>query len=321
MQNISPAEAAAELRRRGLDRNGKPIAGAVALPEPSFNTVRGAPPGVMSNQLSNEDRLLSDAKDNVSRFSTSASQANRFQSLMDEGQNTGGLNRIPGAIGLQVIFGNQELQEMEQINNALAPLQRQAGSGPMSDKDLAVFQRSIVSPEMSKGANEAYVQNVRASARRAREYLEFMEKYRSVHGVGSLAEAGRIWNSYTNANPVFGDDGRPSSDVVSWRQFFAADGGQAGQTDSSLPIRTSPDGRSGFASGAQARMAEGRNPSAPEGFLENPYVLFNDEDAADIPPGAYYITRGGGLRQSPPLKAGRQTPNVPGVRAVRQRGE
>ena len=228
---VSAQQAEAELRRRGIDPNTRaPIPNAAAgLPSPAFNTVRGAPAGVMSNQLRNEDELLAAAAAEASRFGTVVNTANRFDALMrgttgepnKKAQGTGAGLRLPGAMALRTALGDPELSEMERLNNELAPLQRQPNSGAMSDKDLSVFQRSIVSAELDPSANAQYIAVTRAAAKRAKDYQDFLQTYRARFGVGSLADGRRVWQEYVNANPLYNDNGSVNQGVRSWRDFYS----------------------------------------------------------------------------------------------------
>ncbi len=220
--------------RRVIVRGGQ-VQWADQPPPPAFNTIRGAPAGVMSNQFNREDEILQGASDERSRLSNAAMQANRFGTLMDAGQGTGGILRFDLARNIATgIFGDKELSEMEQINNALAPLQRQAGSGAMSDKDLAVFQRSVVSPELAPEANRNYIAMVQASNSRASDYEMFLQEYRALYGPGSLADGQRLWRQYSSDQPLFNDDGTVRQGVVPWREWFAS-GGQSQQQAQQLP--------------------------------------------------------------------------------------
>jgi hypothetical protein len=289
--------------QRGIDnatgrpvvvRNGR-VVFADQLPAPAFNTVRGAPPGAMSNQLNREDELLQSAADERSRMSNSAAQANRFGNIMDENRgsilpSTGGLLRIPGAVPVASVF-DSDTSEMETINAALAPLQRVAGSGAMSDKDLSIFQTSIVSPRNSIQANRAYIENTRASARRASDYEDFLQAYRAQHGPGSLAEAQRVWRQYSNAEPVFGDNGRPRPNVRPWREFFAQ----------SAPRATArgPSGRSYTPQQVRAVRSIQGGPRGRLGSATNPYMINNRAQFDRLPRGAHFIDEDGVMDRKP----------------------
>lgn len=231
--NVSAQQIEAELRRRGIDPNTRaPMPNAArGLPAPAYNTVRGAPAGVMSNQLNNEDKLLSEAAADASRFGHVVNTTNRFDALMRgttgepnrKAQGTGAGLSLPGAMALRTFLGDSELSEMERLNNELAPLQRAPNSGAMSDKDLAVFQRSIVSPALDPAANAQYIAVTRAAAQRAKDYQDFLQTYRARFGVGSLADGKRAWQEYTNANPLFQDNGSVNRGVRSWRDFYSGE--------------------------------------------------------------------------------------------------
>jgi len=231
--NPTAQQIEAELRRRGIDPNTRaPMPGAArGLPAPAFNTVRGAPAGVMSNQLKNEDTMLEEASKEVGRLGSIVNETNRFDALMRgttgdpnrKAQGTGGMLKSEFLLGARQFFGDAELSDMKRINNTLAPLLRQAGSGAMSDKDLAVFQQSIVSPSLDPAANAQYISVVRAASQRAKDYQDFLQAYRARFGVGSLADGRRAWQEYSNANPLFQDNGSVNRSVRSWRDFYSGE--------------------------------------------------------------------------------------------------
>jgi hypothetical protein len=279
-------------------RNGQ-VVFADQLPAPAFNTVRGAPPGVMSNQLGREDELLQNAADERSRLGTGAMQANRFGSLMENDPNrvfpaTGGAMRFPPvqwAAGLV----DQDVNEMEAINATLAPLQRQAGSGAMSDKDLAIFQTAVVNPANSEQANRSYIAITQAASRRANEYEQFLQEYRAQHGVGSLADAQRLWRQYSNANPLFDDNGRPLANVRPWREHF--------QPPAQQPARgraaRGPSGRTYTPAQVQAARSIAGGPRGRLGSATNPFMVNSQAQFNRLPRGAHFIDEDGVLDRKP----------------------
>lgn len=118
-------------------------------------------------------------------FATAAGkiEAQNFGSLVEMGQ-TAGRNRVildqldassasvPG--GLEAVakttlgnFGIEtagltELQATEALINQLVPAQRQPGSGPMSDKDLALFKQSLPRLIQTQEGRAKIIQNMKA---------------------------------------------------------------------------------------------------------------------------------------------------------------
>lgn len=292
-------------------RNGQ-VVFADQPPPPAFNTVRGAPPGVMSNQLGREDEILQGAADERQRLSSASQNANRFGALQ-ETQKTGGMLGFEWWRAIRTPF-DTELSEMERINATLAPLQRQAGSGAMSDKDLAVFQRSIVSVVHAPEANKSYIAITNAAARRAADYESFMQEYRAMYGPGSLADGQRLWRQYSSQERLFNDDGSPRQNVRSWREFFGMEGAAGGQQEIPLsdtitsnvriaqqsapsPIAGSRYTLTPAAQNAYQRLPGGGfNADAPAGSIQRPFFLGPvPEDQLFV--GQYGITPDGRLVQ------------------------
>ena len=79
------------------------------------------------------------------------------------------------------------------IINQLVPEQRQPGSGPMSDADLALFQSSVPSISAKPGGNKLIVKTMQALARYEQDFARIHGEYAN-NTIKSIAERDRqIW--------------------------------------------------------------------------------------------------------------------------------
>jgi len=108
-------------------------------------------------------------------------------SRLNADQDSGGLYAVPfvdqvlGAI-------DPEASQMNEITSRLAPAQRQEGSGTMSDRDLALFLRSVPSVQRPREANSALIERGRAEGRRRQAYADFLDRYAAEQGTLSGAD-------------------------------------------------------------------------------------------------------------------------------------
>lgn len=105
---------------------------------------------------------------------------NRLESLLqniDTGLGTS-VKAFAGRFGIQT-EGLSDIQAAEALINSLVPLQRPAGSGPMSDADLALFQRSLPSLINSPQGNQLIINTMRGIAEYDAMGADIVQKYRS----------------------------------------------------------------------------------------------------------------------------------------------
>ena len=110
------------------------------------------------------------------------------QALGEWGINTEGLDAI---------------QSAEAIINSLVPEQRQPGSGPMSDADLALFKKSLPRIVNQPGGNKTIVDTMRAIARYDAEGAQIVQRLRS----GELSRAEAFDALQNRVNPLEGFKG------------------------------------------------------------------------------------------------------------------
>lgn len=110
----------------------------------------------------------------------SLARINRLESLLqniDTGLGTS-VKSFAGRFGIQT-EGLSDIQAAEALINSLVPLQRPAGSGPMSDADLALFQRSLPSLINSPQGNQLIIDTMRGIAEYDAMGADIVQKYRS----------------------------------------------------------------------------------------------------------------------------------------------
>lgn len=109
--------------------------------------------------LSRIDQLEGLLSQSPSGFTAIAKQA-----LGERGINTEGLS---------------EIQAAQALINSLVPEQRQPGSGPMSDADLALFKQSLPRIINQKGGNDQIIQTMRAIAQYDAEGSQIVQRLRA----------------------------------------------------------------------------------------------------------------------------------------------
>ena len=92
---------------------------------------------------------------------------------------------------------------MQSITSDLAPKKRIAGSGTTSDKDIAMYLKSLPSIENTGDVNQQIRESYRKQYEKANAKLQFMQNYFDQYGHLNGADA--IWqqqNKVVNQNPV-----------------------------------------------------------------------------------------------------------------------
>lgn len=104
---------------------------------------------------------------------------NRLEGLLqniDTGLGTT-IQSIAGRFGIQT-EGLGNIQAAEALINSLVPMQRPKGSGPMSDKDLALFQRSLPSLINSPEGNQLIINTMKGIAEYDAQGADIIQRYR-----------------------------------------------------------------------------------------------------------------------------------------------
>lgn len=97
---------------------------------------------------------------------------------------------------------NSDIQRMDKIANNLVGLAiPEKGFGRVTNMDMGIFQRGMLSIERGRPTNDAIAQALKIRLQNDLDRHEFDQNYFQVHGHLRGAEA--AWNQYLNANPIF----------------------------------------------------------------------------------------------------------------------
>jgi hypothetical protein len=107
------------------------------------------------------------------------------------------ITQFAGSLGIQT-EGLDEIQAAQALINSLVPEQRQPGSGPMSDADLALFKQSLPQIINSPGGNKIIVDTMRAIAEYDAEGARIVQRLRN----GELTRAQAFDALQNRANPL-----------------------------------------------------------------------------------------------------------------------
>jgi hypothetical protein len=172
----------------------------------------------------------------------------RFVQLIDEGMNTGGQYKIPGATMVGSILSSR-VSEAQSIVDMMTPMMRQGMPGAASDRDVAMFRGATVGMDKPEDANRNIATGLMASRQNLIERDQFMRAYFDQNG--HLQGSDRAWQKYLNANPIF-DHSAPKGAYnlndkrTDWRSWFS---GSEQSGSSPAPAATSssiPPPPSGF---------------------------------------------------------------------------
>ena len=112
----------------------------------------------------------------------------------------GALKSIAGEFGIPT-EGLSDIQAAQALINSLVPEQRQPGSGPMSDADLALFKQSLPRIINQPGGNALIIQTMRAIAQYDAEGAQIVQELRA--GSIDRPEAFRRLQARTNPLATF----------------------------------------------------------------------------------------------------------------------
>lgn len=231
-------------------------------------TTRGPRGGVQRSGLNApEQRALAAARADAAGVDTALSDLERFARLQEQ-QQTGGLLTIPGAPQVAAAWDPQ-IAEMNEISARLAPAQRQAGSGTMSDRDLALFLQSVPGAGRPEASNNAIIDRGRQEGARRQLYAQFLDRYAREYG--TLNGAQEAWQQAYQPPPVANNSPVPRGNV--------------NPTSAQLQA-------------VERLNASGeRNRRAVLGTRTNPRVPPEGFDINTLPAGDWYIAPNGQLRQ------------------------
>jgi hypothetical protein len=145
----------------------------------------------MARRLSSQDQAyLSDQRTAAQQAADAERASQRFLEL-NQKQGTGQIFAVPGISEITGAF-NPAMSEMEALTNRMAPALRQPGSGAMSDKDVAMFKKSIPNPNFPGPTNQRLAQGISQGAQRQRNYVSFLERYAQQNG--TIIGAQEAWD-------------------------------------------------------------------------------------------------------------------------------
>lgn len=172
---------------------GGSFASQEAAPQPS------APQ--WANNLSQKDQAEIQMKmyqDGLKRLAEVQSEISSAGSTMADLERFGELNRkaSTGSWWQQLtpdkpMFRSQESQQMNAITSRLAPNQRPVGSGSTSDRDLALYLRSLPSVENDGPVNAGIRQDYRSRYDAALKKADAMQAH--LNKFGNLTEFDSVW--------------------------------------------------------------------------------------------------------------------------------
>ena len=176
------------------------------------------------NQGNAMERLAPQERGMIVSASNAASSARnrirdleRYQTLNRE-RGTGMLPGMMGPVaGIDPVYA-----EMRQLEAKLTPREREAGSGPMSDRDLMFYNRAIPRIGNPGPTNDSIVAAGVAMSQRDIEYAGFLEEWAARNG--TLLGSTESWQQYVDQNPLL-EEGENNTlivrqNVTPWRTYF-----------------------------------------------------------------------------------------------------
>lgn len=133
------------------------------------------------------------------------------------------LAQAAGEFGINT-EGLDEIQSAQAIINSLVPEQRQPGSGPMSDADLALFKQSLPRIINQPGGNQTIIQTMRAIAQYDAEGAQIVQQLRA----GEIKRAEAFDRLQARKNPLEGFKApaatkTPGPDAIDFSNMSAAE--------------------------------------------------------------------------------------------------
>lgn len=245
------------------------VSEAQARPAPAG---RNGPAGGAPRLPQSEARRLSTISESATAATEAANDARRFIEL----NRQAGTGVAAGALG-PVAGLNPTYAELRAIAARMAPAMRQAGSGAMSDRDLALYQRSTLAVGNPGPTNQAIADVIIAGADRSQQRAAFFEDFARQNG--TILGAQEQWDRYANANPLFTERGGNTvrrQNVPSWRDYFGSQqqGGQPRNAPRvNFPLTEAQTER------RRQLVPDGGASGGPAGSIRNP-MLINQATAA-----------------------------------------
>lgn len=147
-----------------------------------------------------EAAQLKAAREDAETAAGAARDGNRFLEI-NKRTGTGEIWSLPLASEIRGAF-DPRYAEMQSLTNRMAPAQRQAGSGAMSDKDVVLFKRSVPNPDFPGPTNSKIVQRLQDEAKRKGDRAAFLDNYALNNGTLLGAEEEWTRRSSKPAKPA-----------------------------------------------------------------------------------------------------------------------
>lgn len=146
-------------------------------------------------------------QDNASVVNQGAEVLNQLEQFgeLNRKSRTGALYEGSLASFMPESLRGADEKVMQSITSDLAPKKRIAGSGTTSDKDIAMYLKSLPSIENTGDVNQQIRESYRKQYEKANAKLQFMQNYFDQYGHLNGADA--IWqqqNKVVNQNPSAG---------------------------------------------------------------------------------------------------------------------
>lgn len=155
-------------------------------------------PAPVAKLSAQEQAQLADLRNSANQMREMAGQAQQFDTLNRQA-GTGPIYKIPGVSEVASMF-NPRVAQMDALTARMAPAQRVPGSGTTSDRDLALFMKSVPSVDRPGEANAAIARDMQSSAKRREAYATFMDQYAKQNG--TLMGAEEAYQTSLRATPA-----------------------------------------------------------------------------------------------------------------------
>lgn len=180
------------------------------------NLFQGAAPKMTTQ----ENQQLATVREGAAGAEGAIEQIDRFMTL-NQKTPTGQIAGMQPYRSLRAAF-DPNVAQMNAIVEKLTPAQREPGSGPMSDPDIAMYRASVIGVDKPGPANTKIAALARAGEQRRRDYAAYMDYYARLNG--TLNGAQEQWDSYSAQEPVYDHKTGTARTARSWRRHFGIDG-------------------------------------------------------------------------------------------------
>lgn len=172
----------------------------------AYRAAQGGAPAAKPPKLTpQESAQLQTARAAAQARAAAAADAERFLEL-NRKAGTGQVWSLPFASEVRGAF-DSNFAGMQSLTNRMAPAQREAGSGAMSDKDVALFKKSVPNPDFTGPTNTGIARRMQDDAKRAADYAAFLDEFAATRG--TLIGAQAAWQA-RSAKPAARPPAKPA---------------------------------------------------------------------------------------------------------------